>query len=565
MKNVLLLCLFGFIAAAGYSQSQRFVLFEEFTNASCGPCAAQNPAFDALLTSNATKCTSVKFHTNWPGVDPMNAQNPTDVGKRVAYYSVTGVPWAAMDGAATNGGSYSGAPANVTQTMINTEYAVPSPFELYINQYLSAGQDSIYVTMLGKCTQAVSGTLVAHIAVIEKHIHFTSAPGSNGEKDFYNVLKKLLPTYSGTILPTSFQPGEYFIIQASWKLANVYDKTQLSVVGYIQNNANKNVEQAANTSATPITGVYPNDVELMSMVDALPTYCTNTFTPTIQIRNNGSNPLTSVSFHYKVNSGDLNNFQWTGNLPTLGTVNVQLPTISYGLENSNQLLVYADGTNAAGDDYPRNDTIRYNFNAAIQAGSTVNLSIKTDNSPEETTWIVQDNTGATIASGGPYTQAAHIYNETIPLGFGICYQFTIFDAGGNGVCCGASSGYGYYSLKSGATTIRSGTDFGASESTQFYSPSGVGLPENPNALSFSVTPNPVSSLARVMFENTKPESISISIFNLEGKLVAKRSSNSYEVGSHEEMIDCSKLSPGIYNVQLNTGERIMNQKITISR
>jgi hypothetical protein len=128
MKNLLLLCLFGFIAITGYSQSQRFVLFEEFTNASCGPCASQNPAFDALLTTNASKCTSVKFHTNWPGVDPMNAQNPTDVAKRVSYYSVTGVPWAAMDGSATNGGSYSGAPANVTQTMINNEYAVPSPF-----------------------------------------------------------------------------------------------------------------------------------------------------------------------------------------------------------------------------------------------------------------------------------------------------------------------------------------------------------------------------------------------------------------------------------------------------
>jgi hypothetical protein len=34
-------------------QSQRFVMFEEFTNASCGPCASQNPAFDALLSANA--------------------------------------------------------------------------------------------------------------------------------------------------------------------------------------------------------------------------------------------------------------------------------------------------------------------------------------------------------------------------------------------------------------------------------------------------------------------------------------------------------------------------------
>jgi len=34
------------------AQSQRMVLIEEATNASCGPCASQNPAFDILLNQN---------------------------------------------------------------------------------------------------------------------------------------------------------------------------------------------------------------------------------------------------------------------------------------------------------------------------------------------------------------------------------------------------------------------------------------------------------------------------------------------------------------------------------
>ena len=565
MKKSLLFSLLCSIAVLGYSQSQRFVLFEEFTQASCGPCAAQNPAFDALLTANASKCTSVKFHTSWPGVDPMNAQNPTDVATRVTYYGVTGVPWSAMDGKPPLGSSYSGAPANVTQTMINTEYGVPSPFELYVNQQLSPGNDTIYVTVLGKCTQAVSGTLVAHIAVIEKHIHFASPPGSNGEKDFYNVMKKMLPSPNGTTLPASFQAGEYFIIQGYWKLANVYSLSELSVVSYIQNNQNKVVQQSALTSATPITGVYPNDVELSSFVNALPTYCVNSLSPTVIIRNNGSNPLSSVNLHYTVNSGAVSTYQWTGNLGFLQTATVQLPAISYGLQNSNVLKVYADGTNAAGDDYAKNDTLTHDFDAAVQAGSTVNLSIKTDNSPQETTWIVTDNTGATIASGGPYTQAAHIYNETINLGFGTCYQFTIFDAGGNGVCCGTTSGYGYYQLKSGTTTIRTGTNFGAQESTQFYSPSGVGIFENMNPLAFAVYPNPVPALSTVSFSNSHPETISVKVYNLQGALVMSIPSASYSSGAHELVLDFGKLSSGMYNVQLITSDRIFNQKVTVSK
>src|ERR1035437_2179900 len=113
MKKLILCSFFLATAILGFSQSQRFVMFEEFTNASCGPCASQNPAFDALLNSNTSKCTSIKYHTNWPGVDPMNAQNPTDAGARVTYYQVTGVPYACMDGSPITGSNYVGAPANL--------------------------------------------------------------------------------------------------------------------------------------------------------------------------------------------------------------------------------------------------------------------------------------------------------------------------------------------------------------------------------------------------------------------------------------------------------------------
>jgi len=260
-------------------------------------------------------------------------------------------------------------------------------------------------------------------------------------------------------------------------------------------------------------------VEVSTLVGMLPTYCVSTLSPTVKIRNNGTEPLTSVMFHYRVNSGEVQNYQWTGNLGFLETATVQLPAFNFQLENSNVLTVYTDGTNAVGDNYTKNDTITHNFNAAIQAGSTVTLNIKTDNYPEENTWVVKDNQGVTIASGGPYTQASHVYSESIPLGFGICYEFTIYDAGGNGVCCSASSGYGYYQLKSGGTTIRTGTDFGAQESTQFYSPSGVGVAENLNPYSFTVYPNPFESRSTLSFTLATPETVEISLISLQGKTV----------------------------------------------
>ena len=185
MKKIVTLISYLMIAAIMQSkaQTQRLVLIEEFTNASCGPCAAQNPAFNALLGNNTTKAISIKYQTNWPGVDPMNAQTQTDVAPRVSYYAVSGVPYSPMDGVAFTGGSYVGAPANATQAKINTAFAVPATHDIVLTHSFSAAHDSVFISMNITCTQTGTGTLMARIGLIEKEIDFTTPPGSNGETE----------------------------------------------------------------------------------------------------------------------------------------------------------------------------------------------------------------------------------------------------------------------------------------------------------------------------------------------------------------------------------------------
>jgi len=546
-----------------YGQSQRLVLFEEFTQASCGPCAQQNPTFDGLLNSNAAKCTSVKYHTSWPGVDPMNAQNPEDVSTRVAYYNVTGVPDAQMDGMTPTGTSYAGAPANVTQTMINNEYAVPSPFDLFINQQLSPNSDSIYVSVLGKATSAVSGALVFQCAVIEKHIHFNTAPGSNGEKDFYNVMKEMLPSALGTNLPTSFQPGDYFLLQFAWKLANVYDNTQLSVVGFIQDASTKTVYQSAITTETPITGVYQNDANLMNISNIQTSYCEPSCSPVFQVQNNGSSPLTSCTIKYRINDEPEGTFQWTGNLGFLQKASIALPVIPFTIKPENMLKIYCVSTNGVGDQYTKNDTIVQGFPIAPMPGMQVTVSIKTDNKPEETTWTVKDIAGNTIASGGPYVDKLHVYTVPVQLSYSTCYEFTLLDSGGDGLCC--NNGYGFYELKNGSVIVCQGHAFTNSVGSQFYSASQVGLGESPVAASFSVFPNPVWHTANVAFANEVNEPVSIQVQNLLGYVVINIPTREYPSGQHNIEVDCSKLRTGVYDVRLTTRNKVFNQKITVNR
>lgn len=559
MKKILLiLSAVSIISIQAIGQSQRFVLFEEFTQASCGPCAAANPAFNALLNANTSKCTSIKYQTSWPGYDPMNLHNPTEVASRVGYYNVSGVPDAIMDG-----NVYHGSPTGVNQSKINNEYAVPSPFELSINQQLSPGNDSIYVTMLGKATQAVSGSLVAHIAVIEKHIHFNSAPGSNGEKDFYNVMKKMLPSASGTSLPTSFEPGDYFILQYAWKLANVYSINELSVVGFIQDVPTKTVHQAANTSATPIIGMYQNDLMLMNPGNLLTSYCEASLEPTMELQNNGSQNITSAEIRYSVNNGPESVYTWTGNLPFLEKTVVSLPAIAYDVENNNVLKIYGVTVNGVTDEYQKNDTITYSFTLSPLAGAQVTVYLKTDNNPQETTWIIKDIAGNTLATGGPYAEPKKVYSTTLDLGFGTCYEFTINDAGGNGLCC--DNGIGFFKVYNGNVTISTGNTFGNSVTSQFYSLSGVGVDEKPDVASFSVYPNPVWNTTTISFNCSVNEQVTVDVFSMQSAMVKALPVKEFAAGHHSIEVDCSSLMPGFYTLRLTAGGKVFTQKIAVKK
>ncbi len=231
------------------AQSQRLVFVEEFTQASCGPCASANPAFNALLSSNSTKITSVKYQVSWPGTDPMNAQNPADAANRVSYYGVSGVPDARLQGTVTTG-----SPGNVTQANIGSQYAIPSQFTIKLDHWLNSAQDSIFVNCEITCSQNITMTTPKlRVALIEKDITFASAPGSNGEKSFYNVMRDMYPTANGSALTTTWTTGQKKVISFKEKLPTyIYKKSEIGVVAWIQDDTDKSVKQSA-ISSSPST------------------------------------------------------------------------------------------------------------------------------------------------------------------------------------------------------------------------------------------------------------------------------------------------------------------------
>lgn len=322
MKKILflLVVLFGTLSVTA---QQRLCLLEEFTQASCGPCAAQNPALNALLSSNTTKVVSIKYQTSWPGVDPMNAQNPSEVATRVSYYNVTGVPDIEFDGNVISGG----APSDLNTTNINTEYAVASPLNINLTHSFNATWDSVTinctVTALSDVISA-AGALKLHVAMIEKQINFTTAPGSNGEKDFYNIMRKMYPNASGTTMPDTLLAGQTFSVTFTQKIPTyVYRKSQIAILAFVQNNTTKNVKQAAISEPIPLA--LNADATAITGLNSLT--CGTSVTPIVVLTNSGSTTLTSATITYVVN-GTTMTYDWTGSLAPGAATNVSLPALT---------------------------------------------------------------------------------------------------------------------------------------------------------------------------------------------------------------------------------------------
>ena len=256
MKNIYALMALSFFIGSACGQSQRLTIVEGFTQASCGPCAPQNPILHELVKNNPDKIISLKYQVSWPGSDPINAQNPGQPSSRVNYYGVDRVPYIIYNGNVNIGGV---APADLSQEEIDAQYNIPSPFNLDLSHTISADYDSVLITAAITATDNVNistGTrpLRLHLLLVEKEINFDSPPGTNGERNFYNVMRRMIPTALGTAISSAWATGQDTVITIKAPIPSyIYNLSQLTVIGFIQNNNDKNIMQAAVTNPNQVS------------------------------------------------------------------------------------------------------------------------------------------------------------------------------------------------------------------------------------------------------------------------------------------------------------------------
>lgn len=342
MKKSLLIFLSTFAVVAAFAQ-KRTVLIEEFTNASCPPCAAFNPGFHAAIDKNAEKVVTLKYQVNYPGFDPMNQQNPSEPSARNTYYGVTGVPTPVFDGVKKT------QTQAVAQATYDAAYGKVSPYSLTVTHAFNAAFDSISITVKVKNTSGAELTEAnqkLQVVITEETIAFPKAPGTNGEKVFYTVVRKMLPNNNGTAFPETLKIDEETTFTMNVPLPKyLYNLGEIGVVAFVQNNTTKLVNQAGYSEPQALVGNFV-DLATTNAIKASADICSTDITPKMEVSNNSDVEITSFDAYYTLNAKKSAKLPWTGNLKKGETVTISFPvaqgnagknnTINCNIENINE-------------------------------------------------------------------------------------------------------------------------------------------------------------------------------------------------------------------------------------
>ena len=178
------------------TETSRRVLHEAFTGSTCGPCAPATENIKRVLEAHPGEYTLLKIHV---GSDPY----VTDEGvqRRMHYLpgeSSYGIPFVHADG--TNGfhPNLMNAEEGYQDEDFEAFAAIPAVLEMSINHTVTEQTVNWTLDIL-PLADLSADNLRLHVAIMEGTT--TKNVGTNGQTEFHNVMKKMVPSPLGSELP----------------------------------------------------------------------------------------------------------------------------------------------------------------------------------------------------------------------------------------------------------------------------------------------------------------------------------------------------------------------------
>lgn len=579
----------------------RMVFVERFTSWTCPPCATSNPIMEAWLNSlDHDKIVGIAYHMNWPspGNDGYYLYNPVDNTARRTFYGINAIPQAQMDGLINIQSPYS---SPQLTSLFDTRTNLLSPITVILTD--STFGDSIMLrARIYTEVMLTNPTASVHFSIQERHNHFTSPPGTNGETDFYDVMRRM--NNNGIGHTVNLAPGQVVTIEKKFYKDPVWNMAEIMPIVWVQQgqevlnaakktanftmmpiSSYKSVQQGQNQSATydvsvPVVSAgYNSNITLTAAVEpptagvtvSFPNGNTvSTFPSNFQVQVNSTSAVPTGAYRIVITGTNTNN-------------KVHKTSVSYLVgrnfigvnSNKSQLKFKVDGTeytNAAlfTWDLSSQHTLtaispqtfgstRYVFNNWSNSGDS-NQTITTGTSTTQYTvnyktqfkliTSVSPSVQATITGGNLFYDSSSTVNFSVsPLQVqynGKTYYFQRWTGVGNGSYNGTEPSVSINAMNNiiVQTAIFDSIPPIGITNLNTGVPKSFGLAQN--------FPNPFNPVTKIKFDIPKYTQATIRVYDIVGNEVAVLHNGDLQAGFYEAEFNASSYASGVYFYRLET-------------
>ena len=327
--------------------SQRIPLYEEFTSSTCAPCASANAAFTPVLNANVGKYALVKYQMDWPGNgDPYFT---AEGGDRQTLYGVNAVPDLYVDGANFGG------PGSFSTSDVNAAYAIPSFTNLSANMVVNANH-SVDITVTINPLTDFPTTARLFTAIIEKKTVNNTA--SNGETEFHNVMKKMVPSSAGKAVTL--------------------------------------------TSGNQV-------IETLS----------HTFVGNYRLPANANSPINHSTEHSVEEFSDLTAIVWIQDVTSLTVYQAAEATVTMGIEDQEQATIHAIFPNPAYDNATLRYSLKNSAHVSYTLVNTLGQTVLTTDMGQQNAGTHNQNINVSTLAKGIYMLTLQVGNKTYTKKFNV--------------------------------------------------------------------------------------------------------------------------------------------------
>ena len=533
--------LFAILPSQAEANDNRHVLVEIFTSTTCPPCFPANVGFSNWLSNyeSADRVSVIKYPVSWPGAGCIfHWQNPDPVNARRTYYAgINSAPTGVVDGVPV-GGAWT-AWRNAVQNQVN----VVSPMDIDLIALLEGNtiQVTANLTRLEGAEWPTQG-LSLRLAVVERNIQYNGPNGSTNQ-DF--VHRDMINGAAG--VSVDLVAGQTETLNYSLDVVSGWNTENLKVVAFVQPTAGNQGRAVVQSAMFPVlselaVGV-PSTQEPADGAELVP-FNNITFQWTSALLASEFDLQVSETEDFQNTAAEL-----VGHSGTSGVITELDPETEY--------FWRVRGTNS-NFDLTGEWSSTSSFTTIMAAPGTQPSLLQPANGSEVTSQFITlrwaeletaESYDVELAGDSNFDDVIISRSDITQL------NTTVSDLEAGGT---------YYWRVRGVNIGGAGV---WSEVFTFSTPTGTStepITELPGELSLSQNyPNPFNPVTNISFGLPEASEINLSLYSLDGRLVATIAAGQYGAGLHTISFDATNLASGTYIYRLDSAGQTLSKLMTL--